>query len=67
MAKPADPNRREDILKAAREVFKQNGYAGAHVAEIGKRARQRAIRESWPVKARAFRALCDRLVAEGPR
>ena len=38
MAKPADPNRREDILKAAREVFKQNGYARAHVAEIAQLA-----------------------------
>jgi AcrR family transcriptional regulator len=38
MSKPADPNRREDILRAAREVFRQSGYEKAHVAEIAQRA-----------------------------
>lgn len=38
MAKPADPNRREDILKAARAMFKHSGYEKARVAEIAQRA-----------------------------
>jgi AcrR family transcriptional regulator len=38
MSKPADPNRREDILKAARAEFRQNGYEKARIADIAQRA-----------------------------
>lgn len=38
MAKPVDPHKRAEILKAAREVFKQNGYEKARVSEIAERA-----------------------------
>ena len=38
MAKPVDPNKRADILKAAREVFKENGYEKARVSDIAERA-----------------------------
>jgi AcrR family transcriptional regulator len=38
MARLADPNRREDILRAAREVFLASGYSDARLADIAKRA-----------------------------
>jgi AcrR family transcriptional regulator len=38
MAKAAEPNRREDILWAARQVFKELGYENARVEEIARRA-----------------------------
>jgi len=62
MAKPADPNRREDILKAAREVFKQNGYQKAHVAEIARRAgvAKGTVYLYFQSKQAMLDALCDR-------
>ena len=61
MAKPADPNRREDILKAAREVFKQNGYARAHVAEIAQLAgvAKGTVYLYFASKQAMLDALCD--------
>ena len=61
MAKPAEPNRREDILKAAREVFKQNGYAGAHVAEIARLAgvAKGTVYLYFASKQALLDALCD--------
>jgi AcrR family transcriptional regulator len=61
MAKPADPNRREDILKAAREIFKQNGYARAHVAEIARRAgvAKGTVYLYFASKQAMLDALCD--------
>jgi AcrR family transcriptional regulator len=38
MARLADPNRREDILRAAREVFLVSGYSEARLSDIAKRA-----------------------------
>ncbi|HEY4385755.1 MAG TPA: helix-turn-helix domain-containing protein [Ktedonobacteraceae bacterium] len=38
MARLADPNRREDILRAAREVFLASGYSEARLSDIAKRA-----------------------------
>jgi AcrR family transcriptional regulator len=62
MAKPADPNRREDILKAAREVFKQDGYGKAHVAEIAQRAgvAKGTVYLYFQSKQAMLDALCDR-------
>jgi len=62
MAKPADPNRREDILKAAREVFKQDGYGKAHVAEIAQRAgvAKGTVYLYFQSKQAILDALCDR-------
>ena len=62
MAKPADPNRREDILKAAREVFKQDGYGKAHVAEIAERAgvAKGTVYLYFQSKQAILDALCDR-------
>jgi AcrR family transcriptional regulator len=37
MPRPLDPNRRNDILCAARAVFLEHGYAGARMAEIAAR------------------------------
>jgi AcrR family transcriptional regulator len=61
MAKPADPNRREDILKAAREVFKQDGYGKAHVAEIAQRAgvAKGTVYLYFQSKQAMLDALCD--------
>ena len=61
MAKPAEPNRREDILKAAREVFKQNGYARAHVAEIAQLAgvAKGTVYLYFASKQAMLDALCD--------
>jgi len=62
MAKPAGPNRREDILKAAREVFKQNGYERAHVAEIAQIAgvAKGTVYLYFKSKQAMLDALCDR-------
>jgi AcrR family transcriptional regulator len=62
VAKLADPNRREDILKAAREVFKQSGYAKAHVAEIAQRAgvAKGTVYLYFESKQAMLDALCDR-------
>ena len=62
MSKPADPNRREDILKAAREVFKQRGYEKAHVAEIAQRAgvAKGTVYLYFESKQAILDALCDR-------
>ena len=62
MAKSADPNRREDILRAAREVFKQNGYAKAHVAEIAQLAgvAKGTVYLYFKSKQAMLDALCDR-------
>ncbi len=62
MAKFADPNRREDILRAAREVFKQNGYAKAHVAEIAQLAgvAKGTVYLYFESKQAMLDALCDR-------
>jgi AcrR family transcriptional regulator len=62
MAKPADPNRREDILQAAREVFKQDGYGKAHVAEIAQRAgvAKGTVYLYFQSKQAMLDALCDR-------
>jgi AcrR family transcriptional regulator len=38
MARPADPHRREEILQAATEVFIEQGYSEARLADIAKRA-----------------------------
>lgn len=38
MARPADPHRREAILRAARAVFLENGYARTRMADIAARA-----------------------------
>ncbi len=38
MARSIDPNRRSEILRAARAVFQEVGYAEARMAEIAKRA-----------------------------
>jgi len=38
MARPGDPQRREEILRAARTVLLTEGYAGARMAEIALRA-----------------------------
>jgi len=61
MAKPADPNRREDILKAAREVFKQYGYEGARVDEIAIRAgvAKGTVYLYFKSKRALLDALCD--------
>lgn len=62
MAKPADPNRREDILQAAREVFRQSGYEKAHVAEIAQRAgvAKGTVYLYYESKRAMLDALCDR-------
>lgn len=38
MARPADPQRREEILRAAREVFLERGYSEARLSDIAHRA-----------------------------
>jgi AcrR family transcriptional regulator len=38
MARPADPHRRETILRAATEVFTEQGYSEARLADIAERA-----------------------------
>ncbi len=38
MARPADPQRREDILQAAREVFLEHGFGEARLSDIAHRA-----------------------------
>ncbi len=38
MARAADPHRREEILQAATEVFIEQGYSEARLADIAKRA-----------------------------
>ncbi|HEU5199175.1 MAG TPA: TetR/AcrR family transcriptional regulator [Ktedonobacterales bacterium] len=38
MARPADPQRREAILRAAREVFLERGYSEARLSDIASRA-----------------------------
>jgi AcrR family transcriptional regulator len=61
MSKPADPNRRDDILKAAREVFKQRGYEKAHVAEIAQMAgvAKGTVYLYFKSKQAMLDALCD--------
>jgi AcrR family transcriptional regulator len=62
MSKQADPNRREDILKAAREVFRQSGYEKAHVAEIALHAgvAKGTVYLYFKSKQAMLDALCDR-------
>jgi AcrR family transcriptional regulator len=62
MAKPADPNRREDILKAARAMFKHSGYEKARVAEIAQRAgvAKGTVYLYFESKQAMLDALCDR-------
>jgi AcrR family transcriptional regulator len=62
MAKPADPHKREDILQAAREVFRQSGYEKAHVAEIAQRAgvAKGTVYLYYESKRAMLDALCDR-------
>jgi AcrR family transcriptional regulator len=62
MSKPADPNRREDILKAARHAFKESGYEKAHVAEIAKCAgvAKGTVYLYFESKQAMLDALCDR-------
>jgi len=62
MAKLADPNRREDILKAARDVFRQSGYGKAHVSEIAQRAgvAKGTVYLYFQSKQAMLDALCDR-------
>ena len=38
MARPADPQRREAILRAARDVFLEHGYSEARLSDIASRA-----------------------------
>jgi AcrR family transcriptional regulator len=38
MAKSTEPNRRQEILDAARAVFKENGFEKAHMSEIAERS-----------------------------
>jgi AcrR family transcriptional regulator len=38
MARPADPHRRETILRAATEVFTEQGFSEARLADIAERA-----------------------------
>ncbi len=38
MARTTDPQRREDILQAARAIFAEHGFVGAHIADIATRA-----------------------------
>lgn len=38
MARAVDPQKREDILKAAREVFAEQGFVGARIVDIATRA-----------------------------
>ncbi len=61
MAKPAEPNRREDILKAAREVFKQRGYEKAHVEDIAQLAgvAKGTVYLYFKSKQAMLDALCD--------
>ena len=61
MSKPAEPNRREDILKAAREVFKQYGYEGARVDEIARCAgvAKGTVYLYFKSKRALLDALCD--------
>jgi len=62
MSKLADPNRREDILRAAREVFRQCGYGKAHVSEIAQRAgvAKGTVYLYFQSKQAMLDALCDR-------
>ena len=62
MSKIADPNRREDILKAARDVFRQSGYGKAHVSEIAQRAgvAKGTVYLYFQSKQAMLDALCDR-------
>jgi AcrR family transcriptional regulator len=61
MAKLADPNRREDILKAAREVFKRSGYEKAHVEDIAQLAgvAKGTVYLYFKSKQAMLDALCD--------
>ena len=61
MAKSADPNRREDILKAAREVFKRSGYEKAHVEDIAQLAgvAKGTVYLYFKSKQAMLDALCD--------
>ena len=61
MSKQADPKRREDILKAAREAFKQSGYEKAHVAEIAQLAgvAKGTVYLYFKSKQAMLDALCD--------
>lgn len=38
MTRPLEPNRREDILQAARQVFRQRGYQNALMEDIARKA-----------------------------
>ena len=56
-----DPNRREDILKAAREVFKRSGYEKAHVEDIAQLAgvAKGTVYLYFKSKQAMLDALCD--------
>ena len=66
MARPANPNRREDILAAAREEFLLNGFSGARMEDIGRRAgiSKAAVYLQFPSKEEVFRALVLSLIED---
>lgn len=66
MARPAHPTRREDILAAAREEFIANGFAGARMEDIGRRAgiSKAAVYLQFASKEDVFRALVQGMIAD---
>jgi AcrR family transcriptional regulator len=61
VAKPSDPQKREDILKAARQVFRQSGYEKARVQEIAQLAgvAKGTVYLYFKSKQAMLDALCD--------
>ena len=66
MARPANPNRREDILNAAREEFVRNGFSDARKEDIASRAgiSKASVYLQFASKEEVFRDLVRSLIAE---
>lgn len=61
MAKSAEPNRRQEILQAAREIFRKKGFAEAHMSEIADLAgvAKGTVYLYFPSKLALLDALCN--------
>lgn len=61
MAKSAEPNRRQEILQAAREIFRKKGFGEAHMSEIAELAgvAKGTVYLYFPSKLALLDALCN--------
>jgi len=66
MARPAKPNRREDILNAARDEFVRNGFSDARMEDIAARAgiSKASVYLQFASKEEVFRELVRGMIAE---